>query len=512
MLEKRKAIYDHCGIVAVYTPNPTPIIPLALRAAGGVQHRGQQGAGLAIFKNGSFLTYIRQGLLSEIFKEKLYFRKGEPRFRYDEKTRIVLVHTRYGTSGDWEETNLQPCVGITNSGERVVVIHNGEFIITDQLKRRVGKTPKGASDTFIFTQALAKMKGTSWEEKIVKTLSLFKGAFSLAIAVNDSLYLARDEFGIRPYVLGKLGNGGFIAASETHALDKIGVSVLREIKRGQIIKISKHGLRVLKEGFNGPGAFCSFEWIYFGLPDSLFPTYERNDNGFYPRRWLSGAAFRERCGEIVAKEASVKNASFVVGVPDSGIPFATGLARGLKAPLVYGIKRDHYDPNGLKRLFQGADLEKIGEKVLGKLSVIADPGIWKNKVVVLGDDSIVRGNVSREVTRTILSLGAKEVHWRVSRINRYFCYLGVSTRTNEELIGATYNLDLKKIAKDIGATSIASISNEGLIRALRPSGPMIIPENQSKDIYLANGLCGGCVTGVYPYDRKGNSYQPKSNF
>lgn len=502
-------ISDHCGIVAYFNPEAGPYIPTVLQAGYGVQHRGQQGAGLAFVReSGELVSYIRPGLISDIFTPELSFRENEIRFGYNEGTTQVLLQTRYGSSGNYAETNLQPCLAETSDGQKIAVIHNGEFAVTQKLKELAGANlPEGVSDTLVFTQALARAPGKTIEEKIINLLSWVKGAYSLAIGTPDALYLARDPFGIRPLVLGKLDEG-YIAASETHALNKVGAQIKREVRRGEIIRIDKDGLKVIKEGLNGGGALCSFEWIYFHRPDSLLPTFEKADDSDHLENWLSPAFFRYRCGEITADESPVPNASFVVGVPDSGTAFAAGLAARW-VPLLPWVIRDHYDPNGGRnRIFQDSNLEEIGDRVLHKLSAIADPRIWEGKVVALGDDSIVRGNVSRRLTEVILALGAREVHWRVNRINFYPCHLGVSTRTKEELIGAQCHMDLREIARRIGATSVAATSDLGVIRALKPDSEIVIPEDP-REIYLANGLCGGCVTGLYPVSRDGEVYQLK---
>lgn len=219
-----KPLLEKCGIVALYKKTPENLLPLALLAAGGVQHRGQQGAGIAVQTEKELLTYKGNGLLKDIFTEKIIA-------EYDKPAKWAIVHCRYGTSGGYDKRNLQPCIITSEEGLNITVIHNGEFVATDKLKKIVKiKFPKGISDTYLFAQLLAETTGTSWEKRLIQALSLVKGAYSLIIGIGEKIYLARDEFGIRPLVIGHL-NGKYIAASETHALDKIGATASRGQKR-----------------------------------------------------------------------------------------------------------------------------------------------------------------------------------------------------------------------------------------------------------------------------------------
>src|SRR5262249_37092468 len=154
--------------------------------------------------------------------------------------------------------------------------------------------------------------------RVIHALSQVKGAYSLIIGIENKLFLARDEFGLRPLVVGQIKDK-WVIASETHALVKVGALLVREVKRGEIIRIDSGGLTVIKRGIEGRGNFCDFEWAYFERPDSLLPTHETPDDGRRPWEWLSISEFRERCGRILAQEAPIKNATFAVGNPDSGV-------------------------------------------------------------------------------------------------------------------------------------------------------------------------------------------------
>lgn len=478
-----KLLQDKCGIVALSMPRYSKQLSTALLAGVGVQHRGQFGAGVALQTRDGLVEYRASGRLDKIFTPELI--KNQ---HLNQKASWIMVHCRYGTHGGYGHENLQPCITKSSKGIMIAVAHNGQFVIENK------KSFKAYSDTFIFARKLAKAQGKNWDAKLLKTLDKFKGSYSLAIGVEEQLYIARDRHGLRPLVLGKY-DGGYIAASETKALDKIGAKVIRELNRGEVLKIKKGRLTVLRSGLKSEGNFCDFEWAYFARPDSRFKV-----NG----GWLSLGLSRERAGNIVAKEVSIPNASFVVGVPDSGIALATGYAQATGLPYRQLIVRDHHDPNGLRRTFmQDHEKQRIKDLILGKLSLIADPVMWKNAVVVVCDDSIVRGDVSTKITRAIRDLGAAKIHWISGYPQvRHRCHLGVSMRTREELIASRNNGDVGAIAREIGADSVHYISYSGFIKSRRLSDDITIPRNP-KDIFLVNGGCGGCITGKYPISKTG---------
>ena len=498
-----RSLREKCGVVGLYLPSASreTQLSIAIKAEIGVWHRGQQGAGLTVKDNNGLKTHHGTGGPEQTFSPTAvdYLNNGDAPI-------WIAGQTRYGSMGSWEKINLQPMTSYSSNNEPITVAHNGQFTAIEKMKEDVGEPiPDGASDTYIFSKLLAKAQGASWDEKITSTLEKVSGAYSLIIGAGDALYLVRDPQGIRPLVLGKI-NDGFIAASETHALDKVGASVIREIKRGEILKIDRDGLKTIKEGIDGPGNFCDFEWDYFSRPDSLYPTSPQDSSS--PEQWKSVYEFREECGRALAKEHPIFNASFAIGIPDSGVPVSIGYANALGIPYRQLILRDHYDPNGKNRLFQtDYDIEGIQQRVSGKLSTIPNSRIWKGARVVLGDDSIVRSDTSKEITRMVWDAGAKEVHWIIGFPQiTHPCHLGVSMRTKEELIAWRNNSDPRKIAEEIGATSVNYISHEGFIKARLKSGKeLFLPQNK-KEIFLANGGCGGCLTGFYPVNQDGIIY------
>lgn len=495
-----KPVQRGCGIVIIYNPSYTipKQLETGLPAVEGVWHRGQQGLGVALQTEHGLRKHVNRGTMEELFRSDL-----KSKFDGSGKTIWGFYHCIYGTSGGYGSENLQPIVVDTPQGQ-VAVIHNGQFVGEDFTIN--GTEREGASDTYLFTQMLAKSDGTIWDERVLKTLDNVKGAYSLAIGVEDKIFLARDPFGIRPLVLGKLGEG-WMAASETLALDKVGVKIERAVKPGEVIRIDRNGLKVIREG-KGPGNFCDFEWAYFSRPDSLWPTNANDNDPDHPENWLSFYLFRERCGEILAKEKPIKNIDFVVGVPDSGLPFASGFSYGLGVRTRPLILRDHYNADNIGRVFMEWGVHNVDRRATKKLSTVSDSRIWKDKIVAVCDDSKLRGTVSKVVTRVLFSLGVKEVHLRFGFPKVIFgCHLGVDLRgkEKEELIAARHNGDEVKIAQEIGATSVGYISPEGFIKARKESG-IVIPDDP-REIFLANEGCGGCVTGLYPINKEGVIYQ-----
>ncbi|OGK15679.1 hypothetical protein A3H80_02285 [Candidatus Roizmanbacteria bacterium RIFCSPLOWO2_02_FULL_37_19] len=492
-----KVIQDKCGIVGVYNKHPKRTLPRALTVANRLQHRGQHGAGIVVKTNRKSYFFKSHGLIQDIFTPKVISKFNKP-------AQWIITHNRYGTHGGYKKYNLQPCISYAQKTQ-VVVVQNGEFTSIDKMKKKLNNKKNifhDSSDTVIFTKLLAEAQGNTWDEKVVSTINDSKGAFSLIIGIDNAMYIARDPDGIRPLLMGNTRDG-WVVASETSGLEKIGATNIRKIKRGEILKLDSEGITSLQNGPEGEGHFCDFEWAYFSYPNSSYPTHENGNENAKARQWLSFARFRERCGEIMAEENPVKNATFAVGIPNSGVYVAMGYSNKSGIPYRQVIIRDHYDHDGLQRLFMRDDqMQKISKRILKKLTLNPDINIWRKAIVVVGDDSIVRGNVSERITKAILSLGAKEVHWVIGFPPvAHPCFLGVSMRSGEELIAHRFNSDPKKIAQAIGATSVNYISPKGFIQARKLSSNVKMPKDP-RMIFLENGGCAGCITGMYPIERE----------
>jgi len=506
LCSSEKSLHEKCGIFGIYRQGSMlSQFNTGSRGARALWHRGQHGLGFAINTNLGPEKRIRKGTVEEALPIDL--RKDYAKRR--RKSNWGLFHTRYGTSGNYDENNLQPIIAKTPDGINFSVIHNGEFAVSRKMRKNIPeKIPRGASDTFIVAQTLKYSSGSTPDEKILNMLDKAKGVYSMLIGTDDALFAARDRFGVRPMVIGKCKDG-WVIASETHGLDKLGIRTEREIKRGEILKIDNDGLHILREGSSAQGNFCDLEWAYFSRPESLNPTFEKPDDSDNPQRWLSNLASREKCGFTLAKERPI-NATLVVGVSDSGVAAGTGYANGMKLPYRQVLLRDHYDQNGSFRAFMRDEcIEGIPEIVLDKHSLPPDRRIWEDAIVAVVDDSMIRGSTAKPITKLMFQLGAKEVHWLLVFPKVIFpCHLGVSLRTSKELIAFRNNGNEEAIAKEIGATSVNYISYEGFIKARLEFNDLIVPDNP-KEIFLANGGCGGCLTGLYPISKEGVVYERK---
>ncbi|MBI3289948.1 hypothetical protein HYZ78_00960 [Candidatus Microgenomates bacterium] len=491
LIDEKEALQEKCGIAAVYSLQPNADqLEAVVVAASGVQHRGQNGTGLAMRTEDAIFTHTRPGLIRDVFPKE-FVRE------HTQLTRWAMIHCRYGTNGGYDSQNLQPIFIEAEDGTQIAVSHNGEMVAIHELAQTRGlEIPEGASDTTIFTQLLATQEGKDWNEKVVNLVGEIKGSFSLVIGIDDNMYVIRDPMGIRPLFVTQ-NDSNWLVASETHAFDKVGVNHITPILRGEILKFTPTGPQNWKEGEVGQGNFCDFEWAYVSRPNSRMP-----ENGNDSEKMISFSTFRERCGAILAQEAPVPDATMVIGIPDSGVAAGNGFAAEMGVPYHQFILRDHYDREGDGRTFMtDSDPRNIQKRVVGKLSFVQGQEVWEGVKVVIVDDSIVRANTSTVINNILRSLGVAEIHWRVAfPALSHTCHLGVSMRAEDELIASRLGADEVKIAEEIGATSVNYISHEGFIRAR--TGKVIIPENP-KEIFLANGGCGGCITGIHPVSKEG---------
>lgn len=490
-------ITERCGIIGIRTVNPTAQFGRLLDAGIGVQHRGQLGAGIRFALTAELgFAHVGNGLLRDVFTTDVV---DKYKFKLL-KTKSSMLHTRYGTNGGHEATNLQPCIATTSEGQEIAVIHNGQFVATGKMRSNLAKEgvfpEDDASDTRLFTELLAKSKGDSWDERIVSTLDKVDGGYNLIIQIGDTMYAARDKHGMHPLVLGEIDFGdtkGTIVASETSGLNYAGAKYERYVRAGEILKVDDAGITSLRDGSDNNGAFCGFEKAYFANMGSLMPSGE------------AFATFRERAGRLLAKRVKI-DADFVLEVPDSAIDFASGYASESGIPRQPYLRKTHFRPDSDGRLFQGdRSIASIGDKVLNKFVFV--PGAhWKNAVIAVVDDSIVRGSESAVITAELKRLEVKEVHWLLGFPPvRNTCHLGISLRTDQELIA-----NRGDVAALIGADSVNYITPEEYVQAAFPGRELKIPRDQL-DIALENGHCLGCVTGRYPVGREGEIWTPQGD-
>jgi amidophosphoribosyltransferase len=446
-------LHEACGIFGIYAPNED-IARLTYFALFALQHRGQESAGIATSDGKRIQVFARMGLVSQVFdEESLSQLTGH----------IAIGHNRYSTTGSSRICNAQPLV--VGSGDNTVAIaHNGNITNAGPLFKEL--TEKGyifntTTDSEAIANLLLASTEKEWHARIRQTMHRLQGAYSLAIMTKDTLFGVRDPLGVRPLCLGKLGNGSWVLASESCALDHIGATFVREVEPGEIVAIDEHGLTSYKEA-SDKHAMCIFEYIYFARPDSVI-----NNRLLYDARSSMGA----RLAEEYPVEADI-----VVGVPDSATPAAVGYSAASGIPLGMGLVRNRY----MGRTFIEPD-QRIRD--LGvKLKFNPMRTLLEGKRVVLVDDSIVRGTTTPQVIRLLRKSGAKQVHMRVCAPPiRFPCFMGVDMATQRELIAARKSIP--EIRDYIGADSLGYLSLEGLIKAVD------LPKES---------FCLACFTGDYP--------------
>jgi amidophosphoribosyltransferase len=442
-----------CGITGVFAPG-RDAARLAFFALYALQHRGQESAGIAAADGGTIRSHKEMGLLSAIFDEDVL---GEL------SGHIAVGHTRYSTSGSSIVVNAQPLLERTELGD-FAFAHNGNLTNTDELRETLSPTTvlTASSDSEVMAKLIVETKG-SMLDRIKHVLSVAKGAYSIALCTQDELYAFRDPWGVRPMCLGTLSDGGFVVASESSALAPIGAKYVREIERGEILRISSDGLESVRTEVEGAEeALCMFEYIYFARPDSKL-----SERSIYMAR--------HEMGRQLAREYST-DADVVMAVPDSAVPGAIGYAYESGLPYVEGLIKNRY----IGRTFISPDQKMRMRGVHLKFNPVVENLAGKRVIVV--DDSIVRGTTTPRIVALLREAGATEVHLRItSPPIRHPCYLGVDMATYDELIAANYTVD--EIRQKTGADSLGYLSLEGLVKSVGRK---------------REEMCLGCLTGTYP--------------
>ena len=434
------AVRDECGIFAVYAPGED-VARYTYFALQALQHRGQESAGIAVGDDETVTCVKNLGLVAQVFRDSdLNALQGD----------FAIGHTRYSSkneSSSFAESQPQ----LSSIGRQLVALaHNGNLVEISQLRARLaehGITLETRSNSEALATIISDftMKHHHIRDGMVETMGLIEGAYAVVLMTENAIYAFRDPHGIRPLVIGKLAeNKGLVVASETSALDIIGATFMRDVRPGEIIKISNNGLESMQGATAEREAMCVFEFAYLARPDSVFDgktVYE----------------MRHRMGEILAGEAPVE-ADLVMGTPSSGIPGAIGFSAGSGIAYGEGLMRNSYV--GRTFIEPSQSLRRLGVRL--KLNPIRSS--IKDKRIVLVDDSIVRGTTMRELVKTLRASGAREVHLRITSPPVLWpCFYGVDTDTREQLIAAS--LSLEGIREFTGADSVAFISLEGMVEA-----------------------------------------------
>ena len=421
-----------------------------------LQHRGQEAAGIAVSDGSALVVYKDLGLVSQVFDEPtLDSLRGH----------IAIGHCRYSTTGSSTWENAQPTFRTTRTGTGIALGHNGNLVNTADLAVRAAKLGvsdvRGATtDSDLVTGLLAAYPDLSVEAAALKVLPTLSGAFSLVFMDEHTLYAARDGYGVRPLVLGRLDRG-WVVASETAALDIVGASFVREVEPGELISIDDDGLR--SERFAPPTPKgCLFEYAYLARPDTTIAG--RNVQ-----------AARVEVGRRLAREHPAE-ADLVIPVPESGTPAAIGFAEASGIPYGLGLVKNSYV--GRTFIQPSQTIRQLGIRL--KLNPLRD--VLRGKRIVVVDDSIVRGNTQRALVRMLRESGALEVHVRISSPPvKWPCFYGIDFASRAELVAN--GLDIDGVRASINADSLGYVSEQGLIAATEQP---------------VNRLCTACFTGEYP--------------
>lgn len=444
---------DECGIFGIYAPQEE-VAKLTYYGLYGLQHRGQESAGIAVSDGDNILVFKDMGLVSQVFTERdLVTLQGH----------IAVGHVRYSTTGSTSWENSQP-IHRSNTSIAVALSHNGNLINTRELREnleREGSIFESTSDSEVIADSIIHSKKNGIKEAVKDACLKLQGAYSLVILTEDKLIGVRDPYGIRPLSLGRLGKS-YVLSSETCGLDIIGAEFIRDVLPGEIVIIDGKGVKSEMIAKDVHPALCIFEFIYLARPDSSL--YGKN---------ISDA--RKGMGRALAREAPVE-ADLVVPVPDSGNSAAMGYAEESGIPYSEGFVKNRYI--GRTFIQPSQTIRQLGIRI--KLNPLKEVIGGKRLVVV--DDSIVRGNTSKKIVQMLKKAGAAEVHMRISSPPiRYPCFYGIDTADRRELVAASLSVD--RIRDFLEADSLKYLSFKGLIEGVER------PRNQ---------FCLACFDGKYP--------------
>jgi len=469
-LDDRDGPRDECGVFGVYAPDHD-VARLTYFALYALQHRGQESAGMATSDGGHIMTVRDLGLVSQVFdEEKLRALPGQ----------IAVGHVRYSTTGSSAWENAQPVW--RSDGRQVALAHNGNLINAVELHTELserGVRFRGTSDSEIMAALLSNHEAERVEDALADVVPRLEGAFSTVVMTKDRVVAFRDPAGLRPLALGMIGDRAdgqaagsagsaaprYCVASESCAFDIIGAKLLREVEPGEMVSLGERGIETRQIVESARKAFCVFEHIYFARPDSML---EGN------RTQVS----RRKMGEILWREAPAP-ADVVIAVPDSGNAAAGGYSKASGIPRDDGLIKNRY----VQRTFiqPGQELRKHGLRM--KFNPLREVVAGKRLVVV--DDSIVRGNTTRQIVQMLREAGALEIHMRVSAPPiTHPCHYGIDMSTTQEMVAHGRSED--EVAAELGCDSLRYLSLEGVYEAIRSTRAT---------------HCDACFSGDYPLER-----------
>ena len=445
---------EECGVFGIFGNHEASLLTaLGLHA---LQHRGQEACGMITFDGKRFPSERHLGMVGEHFG-------GDLRTRLP--GHAAIGHNRYSTQGRTMLRNVQP-IFADLAGGGFAVAHNGNLTNSRKLRHDLvkdGAIFQSTMDTEVILHLVARSTGKDFLARLVDALQRIEGGYALVGLTGKKLVGARDPVGLRPLILGKLGDA-YVLASETCALDIIGAEFVREVDNGEIVVISDKGVESYRFAPQRPTSPCVFEYVYFARPDSIV-------------QGRSIYEVRRRMGHQLAAETPA-DADVIVPVPDSGVPAALGFSEASGIPFQMGIIRNHYV--GRTFIEPRQSIRHFGVKV--KLNPVRS--VIKGRRIVLIDDSIIRGTTSRKIVGMVRNAGAAEVHFRVSSPPTTGpCHYGIDTPKREELIASNHSIE--EIREYIDANSVGYLSLDGLLGAVE----------EDRDRY-----CSACFSGNYPIE------------
>jgi len=452
-------IREECGVFGIFgIDSAASLTALGLHA---LQHRGQEACGIATSDGETFHTERHFGLVGDNFTG------NDPSERLP--GHISIGHNRYSTAGGQTTLrNVQPLYSELHTGG-FALAHNGHLTNAYTVKGQLveaGALFQSTSDTEVVIHLIARARSGKFIDRFISAIRQVEGGYAFVGMTNDVLLGARDRLGIRPLLIGRLGDS-YILASESCAFDMISAEFIREVEPGEVVAINKDGIRSFRAFPETPSRPCIFEFVYFARPDSVVggkSVYE----------------VRKRMGQRLAQETPA-DVDVIIPVPDSGVPAALGFAQETNIPFELGIIRNHYV--GRTFIQPTQQIRDMGVR----LKHSANRAMIEGKRVLLVDDSIVRGTTSTKIVRMIKAAGAKEVHFRsASPPIKFPDHYGIDMPTKEKLIAANYTLDA--MTEMLEVDSLGFLSVEGLYWAMGE-------EYREKD---CPQYTDHCFTGEYP--------------
>ncbi|TYC92835.1 amidophosphoribosyltransferase [Novosphingobium sp. BW1] len=449
---------EECGVFGVIGAQEAANITAA--GLHSLQHRGQEAVGITCFSGSDFRSHRGLGHVAQVFdNDTLETLPGA----------MASGHVRYSTTGGSGLRNVQPLYADLAAGG-FSIAHNGNISNAMTLKRDLvmkGSIFQSTSDTEVIIHLVATSRYPTLLDKFIDALRMVEGGYALICMTNEGMMACRDPLGIRPLVMGRIGDA-IVFASETVAFDVIGAEFIRAVEPGELVQVDFKGTISSHRPFGSPSPRpCIFEHVYFSRPDSVMDG-------------ISVYQARKQIGMELAKE-SPANADVVIPVPDSGVPAAIGYAQESGIPFELGIIRSHY----VGRTFiQPGDAARHSSV---KRKHNANRAIVEGKRIILIDDSIVRGTTSMKIVEMMRDAGAAEVHMRIaSPPTQHSCFYGVDTPERSKLLAA--KMDTQAMAEFIKADSLAFVTIDGLYRAV----------GEPKRAKKCPQFCDACFTGDYP--------------